>query len=342
MAYAGLDNPDNGAVSATGKKRRRSVRDVGVVLFEGFSLLTAGVIPEVFQMANEICAARSSGDAFYDVRFYSAEGGRVACSSSISVWTYACDARNANGFDALFIVGGEGAQNAARDERVVGWLREVLPLSEVVKPIGEGWMLLAAAGVDRSRASYGLDGSPPQFAGTVEGEMSDAADRYEPARTALMLVKRDLGIDVARETAGRLSLSGSAILASFLSDSNPATRVEKVRASARWLKENCGRPISVSDAVRVAAMSERNFLRCFKQEIGVTPSEFLLRTRLEMTSRLLAETDSPIDKIAKRCGWINGDRLAKIFRKRMGLTPSEYRMRTRNAALGDQPDLEEP
>jgi transcriptional regulator GlxA family with amidase domain len=335
MVYAGLDNPDNGAASTSGKRRRRSVRDIGVVLFEGFSLLTAGVIPEVFQVANEICVARSRGDALYDVRFYSAEGGNVACSSAINVWTYACDARNAIGFDALFIVGGEGAQNAARDERVVSWLREVLPLSEVVKPIGEGRMLLEAAGGSSSRHSHDPVGLSQQLAGRVGSDLGDETDRYEPAKTALMLVKRDLGVDVAREAAGRLSLNGSPIIASVLSDSNTPTRAEKVRASARWLKENCGRPISVNEAVRVAAMSERNFLRCFKQEIGVTPSEFLLRTRLEMTSRLLAETDSPIDKIAKHCGWINGDRLAKIFRKRMGLTPSEYRIRARGLAADD-------
>ncbi|SIO03572.1 Transcriptional regulator GlxA family, contains an amidase domain and an AraC-type DNA-binding HTH domain [Paraburkholderia phenazinium] len=342
MVYAGLDNPDNGAASASGKRRRRTVRDIGVVLFEGFSLLTAGVIPEVFQVANEICVARSRGDVLYDVRFYSADGGNVACSSSINVWTYACDARNAIGFDALFIVGGEGAQNAARDERVVGWLREVLPLSEVVKPIGEGRLLLEAAGVVSSGQSHSPNGWPPNPAGIADDDVHEDADRYEPAKTALMLVKRDLGIDVAREAVGRLSLNGSPIVASVLSDSSTPTRAEKVRASARWLKENCGRPISVSEAVRVAAMSERNFLRCFKQEIGVTPSEFLLRTRLEMTSRLLAETDSPIDRIAKRCGWINGDRLAKIFRKRMGLTPSEYRLRTRGSVPSDVSELKGP
>ncbi|WP_236721077.1 helix-turn-helix domain-containing protein [Paraburkholderia phytofirmans] len=298
-------------------------------------MLTAGVIPEVFQMANEIGAARSKDGALYDVRFYSAEGGSVACSSSIDVWTYACDTRNASGFDALFIVGGEGAQSAARDERVVGWLREVLPLSEVVKPIGEGRMLLEAAGVGSSGASNGTADSPQQIAGAEGEDPGDAADRDEPAKTVLMLVKRDLGIEVARETAGRLSLRSPGLLAALLSDTSTTTQAEKVRASARWLKENCGRPISVSDAVRVAAMSERNFLRCFKQEIGVTPSEFLLQTRLDMTSRLLAETDLRIDKIAKRCGWINGDRLAKIFRKRMSLTPSEYRAQARRLAPDD-------
>jgi hypothetical protein len=49
MVYAGLDNPDSGAASASGERRGRSVRDIGVVLFEGFSLLTTGAIPEVFQ-----------------------------------------------------------------------------------------------------------------------------------------------------------------------------------------------------------------------------------------------------------------------------------------------------
>ncbi|MFL9911362.1 GlxA family transcriptional regulator [Paraburkholderia sp. RL17-337-BIB-A] len=312
------------------------VRDIGVVLFDGFSLLTAGVIPEVFQAANEICIARSRGDVLYDVRFYSAEGGNVACSSSINVWTYACDVRSAIGFDALFIVGGEGAQNAAHDERVVGWLREVLPLSEVVKPIGEGRILLEAAGVDSSGQSRSTAGWQSKLVGALENDLSDEGDRYGPVvKTALMLVKRDLGGDVAREAVARLSLNGSPIVASVLSESSTPTRAEKVRASAQWLKENCGRPISVSEVVRVAAMSQRNFLRYFKQEIGVTPSEFLLQTRLEMTSRLLAETDFQIDRIAKRCGWINGDRLAKIFRKRMGHTPSEYRARIRGSVPGD-------
>lgn len=326
MASAGLDNSDERGVFAAEKGQTRLGRSIGVVLFEGFSLLSAGLIPEVFQMANEISAAKSKGTALYEVRLYSGKGGGVACSSSISVWTYACDAENASGFDALFIADGEGAKIAARDERVISWLREVLPLSEVVKPIGEGRTLLQTAGVDSPGQLRVHANSPQQRVASAGKDTYDADDRYEPAKTALMLVKRDLGIDVAREIAGRLSLSGATTL---LSDAGTVTPAAKVRASARWLKENCERPISVSDAVRVVAMSERNFLRCFKHEMGVTPSEFLLQARLEMTSRLLVETDLPIDKIAKRCGWINGDRLAKIFRKRMVLTPSEYRMRSR-------------
>jgi AraC family transcriptional regulator, glycine betaine-responsive activator len=39
-----------------------------------------------------------------------------------------------------------------------------------------------------------------------------------------------------------------------------------------------------------------------------------------------------VDKIARRSGTGNGDRLAKIFRKRMALSPTEYRARSRSAS----------
>jgi len=39
----------------------------------------------------------------------------------------------------LLIADREGARDAERDERVVSWFREVLPLSEIMNSIGEGW-----------------------------------------------------------------------------------------------------------------------------------------------------------------------------------------------------------
>ena len=330
MGYKHLEKKQGGAESDGGRRGRRAVRDIGIVVFDGFSLLTVGVIPELFEMANEIHTPRSKNNSLYDIRFYSADGGGVACSSAVSVWTYACDVRNASGFDALFIAGGVGAERAASDARVTDWLRSVMPLSDVVKAIGTGRMLIEAAGSTGSK----LNGGNAEMT-TIEGvdSMSDAHladDRGEPAKTALTLIESDLGGEVAREIAARLSLGSAAPAMSVPAAGKPVTAAEKVRASARWLKQNCERAISVSDAVSVAEMSERNFLRCFKREIGVTPSEFLIQVRLERTAQLLTETDLPIDKIARRCGWVNGDRLAKIFRKRLAVTPSAYRIRNRS------------
>lgn len=100
---------------------------------------------------------------------------------------------------------------------------------------------------------------------------------------------------------------------------------EKIQASARWFEANCDRPIAIDEAAQVAPMSERNFLRRFKIEMGVTPSEYLLYVRLDMCCRLLAETGLPVDKIARRCGLGGGGWLAKLFRKHLATTPTEYR-----------------
>ena len=77
--------------------------------------------------------------------------------------------------------------------------------------------------------------------------------------------------------------------------------------------------------------AERDILRAEAAADKITPSEYLLRARLDMVCRLLIETDLPVDKIARRIGMANGDRLAKIFRKRLSVSPTEYRLQNRQA-----------
>ncbi|MFP3741105.1 AraC family transcriptional regulator, partial [Burkholderia sp. SIMBA_019] len=54
---------------------------------------------------------------------------------------------------------------------------------------------------------------------------------------------------------------------------------ENIKASAKWLEVNGHRQISIDAAAQIAGMSERNFLRRFKIEMGVTPSDYLLYVR---------------------------------------------------------------
>ncbi|MPW18094.1 helix-turn-helix domain-containing protein [Paraburkholderia sp. CNPSo 3157] len=101
----------------------------------------------------------------------------------------------------------------------------------------------------------------------------------------------------------------------------------KVRKAVRWIGENFVRPISVTDIAAIVAMSERSLLRHFREEMGVSPSEFLSRERVECACRMLEETDLPVDTIARRDGTTSGDCMAKMFRRFPALSPSEYRQR---------------
>ncbi|WP_207004567.1 GlxA family transcriptional regulator [Trinickia mobilis] len=332
MPYASIEPALMGWLHASNKSTKCVTRRIAILLFDGFSLLGAGLVAEVFHVANELASAGANDDWVYDVCFLSADGGNVTCSSSVRVWTDGLDARHYMGFDALFVAGGKGARAAANDERLIGWLRRVHTKTTSVRSIAEGCVLLDAAGIgsyemQRHFSSYMIHAGHEEHA-------ADTGDRLESMKSALTMVKRDLGLDVARGVAERLMPGSSARLVPLLGDAGAASAGDKIRAAARWLQDNCERPISIADAAQVAAMSERNFLRRFKLELGITPSDYLLQARLAITCSLLTDSELPVDKIARRSGMGNGDRLAKIFRKRMMISPTEFRIQSRREAGG--------
>lgn len=76
-------------------------------------------------------------------------------------------------------------------------------------------------------------------------------------------------------------------------------------------------------------MSKRNYQRRFKFEFGMTPLEYLLRTRFEVVRAMLRNTDLPVDKIARRCGMGDGNRLGRLFKERYGMSPTQFRAQQR-------------
>ncbi|WP_416051790.1 GlxA family transcriptional regulator [Cupriavidus basilensis] len=323
MPYVRPEDENTDSRQASDPHGRRSARRIGILVFDGFSLLGAGMVAEIFHAANKISRSDPGDDCFYDVRFLSSHGGNIACSASVLVWTDELEARHDIGFDVIFVAGGVKAHNAAGDERLHCWLGAVYPKTSALTESADGHAVLAAAGILPNDEA-------PQRPGTRAMSSPGEPTSYgKSLKSALAIIKNDLGHDVARGVAEHLTPTWSPDLVprrnGFLSVG------DKMREAARWLHENCERSISVADAAQIAAMSERHFLRCFKLAIGILPSDYLLRIRLEMASRLLAETDLPVDKIARRSGLSNGDRLAKIFRKRMSISPIEFRQHSRSA-----------
>ncbi|WP_087732785.1 helix-turn-helix domain-containing protein [Paraburkholderia piptadeniae] len=255
---------------------------------------------EVFRLVQEMKGAgtgegRMAG-AIYTVQILSKDGGAVTGSAGARIWTCAPDDYSQECGDTLLVAGPFKAPD------VMG--------NEIASSVG-------GAG-NRTRTAC------PAVSGTVHIP-SDArwSESYETVRDALAIVSRDFGETVACEIAERLLPGAAGRLLPAASGGDAVNR--KVRWGAQWLMENCDRPITIEDAAQEVAMSRRNFLRRFRLEMGSTPSEYLLRARLELACRLLAETELPVDKIARRCVMGNGDNLAKIFRKRLSISPTEYR-----------------
>lgn len=74
-------------------------------------------------------------------------------------------------------------------------------------------------------------------------------------------------------------------------------------------------------------MSERSFVRHYRQETGQTPARAVENIRVEGARRLLSDTATPIKRIAARCGFGSEETLRRSFLRAMGVTPQAYRER---------------
>ncbi|MFT4068087.1 GlxA family transcriptional regulator [Paraburkholderia sp.] len=316
-------SPSGSRFNAATRMRPGATTRVDIVLFNGFELPEVAVLIEIFSKANALAVSQGSARARYDISLLSSEGGRIASSSSVFVWTDDIDShRGTNDTHLMFIAGGAGVQQACRDERLRNWLRHRHQFSKLVHPVEEGRLLLEAAGLSTRYWSL------PDSDGGLPERQSAPARKRAPAvvRTALHIVEHDLSPELAGLVAESVLPQPRTPFSSFMASGKASQVSEKIMASARWLDANVDRPISIDEAARLAAMSERNFLRRFKNEIGMTPSDYLLRSRLNLSCRMLVESRLPIDKIARLCGIGNGSQLSKLFRKYLATTPTEYRL----------------
>ncbi|CAN7560066.1 GlxA family transcriptional regulator [Paraburkholderia terricola] len=293
------------ATQPRGLTDEHTVRRVGLTLFNGFSLPETALVLEAFHCANAIIKADGIDGLRFDVYLLSVAGGKIASSSAVSVWTDSVDSHvQAGDFYALFVADGAGVQNAQQDDRLITWLQRVHSRSERIFSISGGLQL--------------------QAAGFHPGDS-------DPLQAALSLIGNDLGVEAARQIAQRLEQRLEDQSLAVVRKDTSIIVSDQIRASARWLEMNAYRPIAMEEVAQVASMSERNFLRRFKLEMGKTPSDYLLLVRLSRCCHLLAETDLPVDKVARRCGISSGGRLSKVLRKHLGVTPIEYRASRRKS-----------
>ncbi|MEO6150716.1 MAG: helix-turn-helix domain-containing protein [Mucilaginibacter sp.] len=87
---------------------------------------------------------------------------------------------------------------------------------------------------------------------------------------------------------------------------------------------------TVEEIIGDIPSSRRNFVRRFKHATGITPIEYLQRTRLEGAKKLLEKTNQSISEVMYNSGYNDVKSFRQLFKKGVGLTPKEYRDKFNN------------
>ena len=157
---------------------------------------------------------------------------------------------------------------------------------------------------------------------------------------ALALVEDDLGRGVAHEVARGLVLflrrpGGQSQFSVALWSRQPAT--DPVRAAVGAIHADPGARHDIAGLAAHAGLSPRHLQRRFTAELGVPPTAYVERMRVEAAQRALTDGDEPVEAIARRYGFTTAETLRRTFHRRLGVAPSDYRARFRSAtgALAD-------
>jgi AraC-like DNA-binding protein len=118
-----------------------------------------------------------------------------------------------------------------------------------------------------------------------------------------------------------------------------ATARDRRRAveTALWIDAHSHQEIDLEQAARQADISLFHFLRLFAGVLGVTPHQYLVRSRLRHAARLLADQARSITDVAYDVGFGDLSNFVRTFHRAAGVSPLKFR----RASRGDRKIFQE-
>jgi AraC-like DNA-binding protein len=138
--------------------------------------------------------------------------------------------------------------------------------------------------------------------------------------------------DVGLEEVGQIFASRFVDLVSGRSPKTArATSLDRRRAveTALWIDAHSEREIDLEAAASQAGISPFHFLRLFSGVLGVTPHQYLVRSRLRHAARLLADEERSITDIAYDVGFGDLSNFVRTFHRAAGVPPLKFRQASR-------------
>ena len=159
-----------------------------------------------------------------------------------------------------------------------------------------------------------------------------------PAKTYLRISEwlAIMGTEVFAQSDGywtcrirRYLLQTLYLLDDIYMDRQTKTTIKREKSSIDILLEyihvNYSNDISLGDLCELIRMNRTTLNRKFKEQIGFTAIEYLLRHRIKIACDALSHTNLSIAEIAEAVGFKYDTYFIKIFEKKIGISPTEYR-----------------
>lgn len=98
-----------------------------------------------------------------------------------------------------------------------------------------------------------------------------------------------------------------------------------MRFALQYVEDHIALPITLQELADASGYSLSRFKAKFKEEIGITPAEYITLQKMDRAQMLLKTTEDSITDIAYDLGFSSGNYFCSVFKKTLGYSPSSYR-----------------
>lgn len=311
-----------------------SAKRIGLILLDGFPLMSAATMAEAFRAANELAETPR-----YSFTTMSQEGGLVRSSCGVCFDTEPFSDRQQR-FDLVFLLTA-GNPFDLENATLAAYLRRLNAHGVKLGGVSGGGVFLAKIGLMKDR----------RF--TVHWH------HYTPLRVLddqLLLAKNLYVIDRDRFTcAGGIAvldmlnvmfstdhgthfgrLLGDWFNLGHIREGQTPLRLElgheanfkdkTVAEAVKLMESHIAEPLSLEALADLCGTSERQLTRVFRREVNASAMMFYRDLRLSKARNLIEQSAATIGEIAIATGFQNPSHFARLFKKRYEVTPLALRL----------------
>lgn len=306
-----------------------------MLIYPGVAPLDVAGPLQVFGVANFL-----KGEKLYDVITVAPGGDPVMTPVGFAFLPTCAMEQLEFPVDTLLVSGG-GAPDAGTDPHIGQWLRAHVGQARRYGAVCTGAFALGAAGLTGNKRvvthwafADELARRNPQTKVEVDpifirdGRLYTSAGISAGIDLALALLEEDhgraLALEVARYLVLFLKRSGGQSQFSTQLQAQFST-IPGIQRAQHWILDHLNGDLRVRVLAKKAGMSERTFIRSFREDAGKAPGEYIAEARLQTARRLLEDTRLEPKRVAAQSGLGTAASMRRMFMRQLGVTPIQYR-----------------
>jgi len=315
------------------------MKNLGVLLTDNYRLLSVAAILDVFESVNRFYTLEGE-EPFFSITLLTAKQDNVKAEfNNYSIQVI----QEAPQQDIVFVPAfrSDDIYNAvSANQEFIPWLQQQFSKGAEIACVCTGAFLLGATGLLNGRpATTHVDACKafntifpavklqPEKVVTGEAGLYTSGGSTSSFHLMLHLLQKYCGKDMTVRIAKLFSIDMDREQQTYFGTFYPAQQHndQLVTMAQQRIEQGFHQSGTIEDLIKEIPGSRRNILRRFKQITGITPIEYLQKTRIEAAKKLLVQTNQQMTEVMLNSGYNDPKAFRKVFRKTVGMTPTGYR-----------------